>query len=108
MPLAGDLLVVYSEAADIPSNGSTLPWEDAMRNTSAFRSGAPLGSPSRFRIGGGETAGAPSPPEHQLRVGDAIAVNVAWSYEQPLAPVADIKEYIAFYRNQVEILSEKS
>ena len=72
MPLAGDLLVVYSEAADIPSNGSTLPWEDAMRNTSAFRSGAPLGSPSRFRIGGGETAGAPSPPEHQLRVGDAI------------------------------------
>jgi hypothetical protein len=72
MPLAGDLLVVYSEAADIPSNGSTLPWEDAMRNTSAFRSGAPLGSPSRFRIGGGEAAGAPSPPEHQLRVGDAI------------------------------------
>ena len=41
-------------------------------------------------------------------MGDAIADNVAWSYEQPLAPVADIKEYIAFYRNQVEILSEKS
>ena len=41
-------------------------------------------------------------------MGDASADNVAWSYEQPLESVADIKEYIAFYRNQVEILSEKS
>jgi uncharacterized protein (DUF427 family) len=40
-------------------------------------------------------------------VGDASADNVAWSYEQPLEPVAGIKEYIAFYRNRVEILQEK-
>jgi uncharacterized protein (DUF427 family) len=40
-------------------------------------------------------------------VGDASADNVAWSYEQPLEPVADIKNFIAFYRNRVEILHEK-
>jgi uncharacterized protein (DUF427 family) len=41
-------------------------------------------------------------------VGDASADNLAWSYEQPLAPVADIKDYIAFYRDRVEILREKA
>jgi len=40
-------------------------------------------------------------------VGDTCADNVAWSYEQPLEPVADIKDFIAFYRDRVEILSEK-
>jgi uncharacterized protein (DUF427 family) len=40
-------------------------------------------------------------------VGDANADNVAWSYEQPLEPVADIKNFIAFYRNRVEIVCEK-
>jgi uncharacterized protein (DUF427 family) len=29
---------------------------------------------------------------------------VAWSYEQPLAPVADIRNFIAFYRDRVQIL----
>jgi uncharacterized protein (DUF427 family) len=40
-------------------------------------------------------------------VGDASVDNVAWSYEQPLAPVAGIKEYIAFYRDRVEILRDE-
>jgi uncharacterized protein (DUF427 family) len=40
-------------------------------------------------------------------VGDAQADNVAWSYEQPLEPVAGIKNFIAFYRNRVEIRCEK-
>jgi uncharacterized protein (DUF427 family) len=39
-------------------------------------------------------------------VGDACADNVAWSYEQPLEPVAGLKDFIAFYRNKVEIRSE--
>ncbi|MBM3340566.1 MAG: DUF427 domain-containing protein [Betaproteobacteria bacterium] len=39
-------------------------------------------------------------------MGDANADNVAWSYEQPLQPVAGIKDFIAFYRNRVEILRE--
>jgi len=38
-------------------------------------------------------------------VGDACEDNVAWGYEQPLEPVAGIKDYIAFYRNRVEISS---
>jgi uncharacterized protein (DUF427 family) len=37
-------------------------------------------------------------------VGDACADNVAWGYEQPLAPVADIRNFIAFYRDRVHIL----
>jgi len=34
-------------------------------------------------------------------VGDEIAENVAWSYEQPQEPVAAIKDLVAFYRNRV-------
>jgi len=40
-------------------------------------------------------------------VGDACADNVAWSYEQPFEQVAGIKDFIAFYRDRVEILREK-
>jgi uncharacterized protein (DUF427 family) len=40
-------------------------------------------------------------------VGDACADNVAWSYEQPLEPVASIKDLIAFYRDRVDIWCEK-
>ena len=35
-------------------------------------------------------------------MGDAIADNVAWSYEQPLEPVAGIKNLVAFYRDRVD------
>ena len=35
-------------------------------------------------------------------MGDAIADNVAWSYEQPLEAVAEISNLIAFYRDRVD------
>ena len=34
-------------------------------------------------------------------MGADIAEDVAWSYEQPLAPVASIEGLIAFYREPV-------
>jgi uncharacterized protein (DUF427 family) len=40
-------------------------------------------------------------------VGDAFADNVAWSYEQPLEPVAGIKNLIAFYRDRVDAWHEE-
>ena len=41
-------------------------------------------------------------------MGDAFAENVAWSYEQPLQPVADIKDFIAFYHNRVDAIYEEA
>lgn len=35
-------------------------------------------------------------------MGDAIAENVAWSYEQPPQPVAGIEGLIAFYQGRMD------
>ena len=40
-------------------------------------------------------------------MGDACEDNVAWSYEQPLDPVAGIKDLIAFYLGRVGPWHEK-
>ncbi len=34
------------------------------------------------------------------------AVNAVWSYENPIADVAEIKEYLAFYPNRVDSIEE--
>ena len=41
-------------------------------------------------------------------MGDAFAENVAWSYEQPLEPVAGIKDLIAFYRDRMDGWQEEN
>ncbi len=33
----------------------------------------------------------------------ATTANVAWSYEEPRAPAADVKGHIAFYENRVQL-----
>ena len=40
---------------------------------------------------------------YSLRVGDVSAENLLWSYEDPLGEAAVIKDYIAFYPDQVEL-----
>lgn len=39
---------------------------------------------------------------YSIPAGGERAVNAAWSYEDPYAPVAEIKGYIAFYPNRVD------
>jgi adenylate cyclase len=41
---------------------------------------------------------------YSLRVGDIAADNILWSYEDPLKDSAAIKDYVAFYPDQVNIL----
>jgi uncharacterized protein (DUF427 family) len=41
-----------------------------------------------------------------LTAGDAPAENAVWTYEHPHEAVAGIREYLAFYPNQVEIREE--
>ncbi len=40
-------------------------------------------------------------------MGDTIAENVAWSYEQLPEPVASLKNLVAFYRDDVTITHEE-
>lgn len=42
-----------------------------------------------------------------LRVGDAVAENVLWSYEDPLPEVHPIRDYVAFYRNRMDAWYEE-
>jgi len=37
-----------------------------------------------------------------IRVGDRLAENAIWTYEQPYSAVAEIKNYLAFYSNRVD------
>ncbi len=38
-------------------------------------------------------------------IGDARAVDAAWSYESPYDEVLSIKEYLAFYSSRVEVVA---
>lgn len=38
-----------------------------------------------------------------IRVGDELHPNAVWTYEDPYPAVAEIKEYVAFYPDRVEI-----
>jgi len=38
-----------------------------------------------------------------IRVGDDLRENAVWTYESPYPAVGEIKEYVAFYPDQVEI-----
>lgn len=41
-----------------------------------------------------------------IRVGDRVAENAIWTYEQPYSAVAEIKNHLAFYPNRVDAIEE--
>ncbi len=41
-----------------------------------------------------------------VRVGERIAENAVWSYEDPFGKVSGIKGYVAFYRDKIDVLTE--
>jgi adenylate cyclase len=41
---------------------------------------------------------------YSLRIGEVIANNILWSYEDPFKDAAHIRDYVAFYPDQVDIL----
>ena len=41
-----------------------------------------------------------------LRVGDRVAVNAVWTYEEPFPAMAQIAGRLAFYRNRVDAIEE--
>jgi uncharacterized protein (DUF427 family) len=43
---------------------------------------------------------------YSIRVGDKLAENAIWSYEQPFPAVAEISELLAFYPNRVDKIEE--
>ena len=43
---------------------------------------------------------------YSIRVGDRVAENAIWSYEDPYDQVADLKDLLAFYPDRVDSLTE--
>ncbi len=43
---------------------------------------------------------------YSIRVGDRVAENAIWSYEDPYDQVADLKDFLAFYPDRVDSLTE--
>lgn len=41
-----------------------------------------------------------------IRVGDKVAENAVWAYEQPYDAVAEVKDYVAFYPSKVDSISD--
>jgi uncharacterized protein (DUF427 family) len=44
---------------------------------------------------------------YSIRVGDRVAENAIWSYEDPYDQVAELKDCAAFYLDRVDSLSEE-
>ena len=43
---------------------------------------------------------------YSINAGGRVAENAIWSYEQPLADMADITGYVAFYPNRVDAIEQ--
>lgn len=43
---------------------------------------------------------------YSIRVGDRVAENAIWSYEQPIAAAEKITGHLAFYPNRVDAIQE--
>lgn len=43
---------------------------------------------------------------YSVAVGDQVAENAIWTYETPYEPVAEIKDYVAFYPDRVDSIEE--
>jgi uncharacterized protein (DUF427 family) len=41
---------------------------------------------------------------YSIETADGTLVNAVWTYEQPYAPVAEIREYLAFYPDKVDLI----
>ena len=44
---------------------------------------------------------------YSIRVGEHESVNTVWTYHDPYAPVAEIKDHVAFYADRVDIRTEQ-
>jgi len=42
---------------------------------------------------------------YSIPVGGAKSINAVWSYEEPYAAVAEIKDHLAFYRERVDSIA---
>lgn len=45
---------------------------------------------------------------YTVRVGDRVAENALWSYEDPYDQVAELKDRAAFYPDRVDVVTEES
>jgi uncharacterized protein (DUF427 family) len=45
---------------------------------------------------------------YSIRVGDRVAENAIWSYEDPYDEVAELKDCAAFYLDRIDSLSEEA
>jgi uncharacterized protein (DUF427 family) len=43
---------------------------------------------------------------YSVKAGEQVAENAIWTYESPYEPVADIKDYVAFYPDRVDSIEE--
>ncbi|HEY2674387.1 MAG TPA: DUF427 domain-containing protein [Rugosimonospora sp.] len=41
---------------------------------------------------------------YSIETVDGTLVNAVWTYEQPYAPVAEIRDYLAFYPDKVDLI----
>jgi uncharacterized protein (DUF427 family) len=44
---------------------------------------------------------------YSIPIGGECSINAAWTYENPYAAVAEIKDHIAFYPNRVDKIEER-
>ena len=45
---------------------------------------------------------------YSIPLGGKRSVNAVWTYEDPFAAVAEIKDHLAFYPDRVEAIEERS
>jgi uncharacterized protein (DUF427 family) len=45
---------------------------------------------------------------YNIPIGGDKSTNAVWTYEAPYAAVADIKDYLAFYPDRVEVIEERA
>jgi uncharacterized protein (DUF427 family) len=43
---------------------------------------------------------------YSIKVGDRVAENAVWSYEQPFPAMSQISDHLAFYPNRVDVIEE--
>lgn len=43
---------------------------------------------------------------YSIPLGGEKTTNAVWTYETPYAPVAEIKDHVAFYRDRVDLIEE--
>ena len=49
----------------------------------------------------------PTAPNFSIPVGGKRSINAVWTYEEPYAAVAAIKDHLAFYPDRVDAIEER-